>query len=148
MLDIHEGRGVEAEQWLRKVLRADPADTEALFNLAAALRLQGRSDEEAAVLREHERYKELVDRANDLIQNKVDKAGAGPDTASEIGNLMLQMGRDKVGLYWMDQALLKDPGHQPTHEILAKYYERRGDTDQAAAHRRQIKQSFKSAPSP
>jgi tetratricopeptide (TPR) repeat protein len=148
MLDIHEGRGVEAEQWLRKVLRADPADTEALFNLAAALRLQGRSDEAAAVLREHERYKELVDRANDLIQNKVDKAGAGPDTASEIGNLMLQMGRDKVGLYWMDQALLKDPGHQPTHEILAKYYERRGEMDQAAAHRRQIKQSVKSAPSP
>jgi len=148
-LDIQEGEGAAAEKKLRKVLQADPADTEALFNLAAALRLQGRHDEETAVLREHERYKELVDRANDLIQNHVDKAGAGPDTASEIGNLMLQMGRDKVGLYWMDQALLKDPAHQATHEILAKYYERRGDMEQAIAHRRQIKKrSVKTAPPP
>ena len=47
-MDIQDGRGAEAEKRLRHVLRADPSDTEALYNLASALRLQRRNDEAGA----------------------------------------------------------------------------------------------------
>src|SRR5207237_6548121 len=39
-LDVQEGRGAEAERWLRQVLKLDPSDTEALYNLVPALQLQ------------------------------------------------------------------------------------------------------------
>jgi tetratricopeptide (TPR) repeat protein len=147
-LDLQEGRAADAERRLRQVLRADPGDTEALFNLATAVRMQGRSDEATAILRQHERYKALVNRTNQLLQDQMDPARAGPDIASEIGSLMLQVGRDKLGLYWLDQALLKDPNHQPTHRVLAEYYERKGEVDKAAAHRRHLSQPLKTVPSP
>ena len=38
-LDVQDGRGVEAERHFRQVLKAEPADTEALYNLASALQL-------------------------------------------------------------------------------------------------------------
>lgn len=138
-LDIQDGRGAEAEARLRKVLAADPSDTEARYNLSPALRLQGKTDEAAAELKEYEKYKVLVERSNKLLQDIPDKPDATADEFSELGRTLLETGRDKTGLKWLDRALEKAPGHQPTLRALAAYYEGKGDAAQAAGYRRQVR---------
>jgi tetratricopeptide (TPR) repeat protein len=139
-LDLQEGRAAEAEQRLRKVLRADPSDTEALYNLSSALQLQNRTDEAAAVLKDYNRYKVLVERSNKLLQEVADRPTAGADDYAELGELLLQTGRERLGRYWLDRALERDPDHQPTHRALAAYYQKTGDTASAAAHRRHLRE--------
>jgi cytochrome c-type biogenesis protein CcmH/NrfG len=120
------------------VLRADPSDTEALFILAAALRLQGRADEAAATLKEYGRWKVEVDRVNKLLREVADSPEAQPPDYAELGTLLLHVGREKLGVYWLDQALRRDPGNQAAHKVLSEYYEKKGEAEMAATHRRQL----------
>jgi tetratricopeptide (TPR) repeat protein len=144
-LDLQEGRAVEAERLLRAVLEADPVDTEALFVLASALQFQNRTDEATTVLAEHERKRALINRLNALLKDAADSPTATADNYAELGNLFLQIGRDKVALYWLDRALDREPGNARAHNSLAGYYEGKGDRTQAEAHRRQIREA---TPSP
>jgi predicted Zn-dependent protease len=138
-LDVQEGRGVEAERRLRKVLRDSPAETEALHNLAVALQLQGRTDEALAAAKEQERYKALVERSNKLLQEVVDSPTAGADDYAETGRLLILRGNEQLGVYWLEQALGRDSSHQAAHRALAEYYEKKGDREQAASHRRWLR---------
>jgi tetratricopeptide (TPR) repeat protein len=144
-IDLQEGRAADAEGRLRKVLRADPSDTEALFILAAVLRLQGRADEAAATLKEYDRWKVEVDRVNKLLREVADSPAAQPPDYAELGTLLLHVGREKPAVYWLNQALQRDPGNQAAHQALTAYYEKKGDHEQAAAHRRQLIQPIKAA---
>jgi predicted Zn-dependent protease len=135
-LDVQEGRGAAAERMLRKVLRGSPAETEALHNLVAALQLQGRIDEALAAAKEYERYKALVERSNKLLQEVVDSPTAGADDYAETGRLLILRGNAQQGVYWLEQALARDPAHRAAHQALAEYYDKKGDREQGAAHRR------------
>jgi tetratricopeptide (TPR) repeat protein len=143
-LDILEGRGAEAERRLRAVLQSNPSDTEALHNLVPALQLQGRGDEAAATLKEYERYKNLVERSNKLLQEVVDSPTASADDYAETGRLLILRGNEQHGVYWLEQALSRDPAHQSAHQALAEYYDKKGDREQAAAHRRWLREPAKS----
>ena len=138
-LDLGEGRYTEAEQRLRRVLQSDPSDTEAWFNLFSVLRLLDRPNESAAALKEYERNKVLVDRSNKLLKDVADTPTGGPDDYSELGETLIQIGKDQHGLYWLERALERDPGHQRSHRALAAYYEKKGDATNAASHRRQVR---------
>jgi Tfp pilus assembly protein PilF len=138
-LDLQEGRGAEAERRLRTVLDADPSDTEALYVLASALQLQGRTGESATVLADYENKRAIVERINELLRTTADSPTAKPDDYAEIGRLFLQIGRDKFGVYWSERALEGDPANQTAHRALAAYYERTGDASRAAGHRRQLR---------
>jgi tetratricopeptide (TPR) repeat protein len=140
-LELQEGRGAEAERRLRAVLEAEPSDTETLFVLASALQLQGKTEESAAVLRDYERTKKSVERINDLLTNVLDTRAAKADDYAEVGRLLLEIGRDKQGAYWLDRALQMEPGNQQAHRALAVYYDRRGDAANAAIHRRQVREA-------
>jgi type IV pilus assembly protein PilF len=122
-IDIAEERGAAAEQRLRKVLRADASDTEARFRLVAALRLQGRTRDAAAAQQEYDRYKAWVDRINKLLGEVPDSPTAGAADYAEIGELLLRVGRDRQGLYWLRQAVERDPASAPARKALAEYYE-------------------------
>jgi predicted Zn-dependent protease len=137
-LDLQEGRGGRAELRLRAVLATDPSDAEARYLLVTALQVQGRAEESAAALAEYERFKVLVERANKLLREQADNPKAGAEAAFEIGDLLLQVGRERTALYWLDQALARNPRYRPAHQVLADYYERKGDREKAAAHRRQL----------
>ena len=54
----------------------------------------------------------------------------------EIGSIFLRAGKESLGLYWLEQALARDPEHEATHTVLADYYNDKGDKEKAAAHRR------------
>jgi Tfp pilus assembly protein PilF len=137
-LDLQEGRAVEAEARLRTVLAADNADTEALFVLVSALQLQGRTDEAATTLDDFNRKREIVDRINDLLKDKADNPASSAAEYAEIGNLFAKIGRDKLSVYWLEQALQRDARCQTAHRGLAEHYERKGDAATAAIHRRQL----------
>jgi tetratricopeptide (TPR) repeat protein len=135
-LDLQEGRGREAEQWLRKALRVDRSDTEALYTLASALQLQGKTTEADAALKDYQRSKDAVDRANKLLREVADSPTARAGDYAEIGDLLLRIGRERLGVYWLEQALERDPAHQAAHTALAAYYDKTGHRDKAAEHRR------------
>ncbi len=147
-LELQEGRPAQAEQWLRRALEEDPTDTEARYNLATTLRTQGRREEAAAALEQHEKDKARLIRATHLLRDEVDRPTTNPDALCEVGTLFLDSKQERLGLYWLHQALEYDPNHRPTHQALAAYYERKGDRDKAAAHRRRLEPPSRAAASP
>jgi Tfp pilus assembly protein PilF len=57
---------------------------------------------------------------------------------AELGQLFLEIKQCGRGLYWLYEALERDPEQQQAHRALAAYYERQGNADKAALHRRQV----------
>lgn len=137
-LDIQDKQPARAEERLRKLLDLDPSDTEARYLLVSALQQQRRDAEAQQELAECERHKVLLERANHLLQQEAKQPSGDPLAASEIGTLLLQIRQDRQGLYWMNEALNRDPDHRLTHQALADYYERKGDSERASFHRRRL----------
>ncbi|MDB5312054.1 MAG: tetratricopeptide repeat protein [Gemmataceae bacterium] len=147
-LDLQDGRAAEAESWLRRALTVDPADTEAQYTLASSLQFQGRQDEAAAMFRRSEQNKVLLERANQLLRDEADHPSTGPDVPTRIGEILIRVGQERLGLYWLDQALIRDPRHEPAHRALAEYYEGKGEQEKAEKHRRQTTASTGSGAGP
>jgi Tfp pilus assembly protein PilF len=137
-LDMQEGHPAKAEQWIRRALKADPTDTEAEFTLVAALQAQGRWDEANATLEQHRKDTALLKRVAKVLQEEAQHPSTDPDALSELGAVFLPT-NERAGLYWLHRAQQIDPGHQPTHKILAEHYESKGQPEKAAAHRAQLK---------
>jgi tetratricopeptide (TPR) repeat protein len=140
-LDLQEGRAAEAERWLRVILKTEASDTEALYVMVSALQVQGRSEESAAVLKDYERASALVERINKLLTEVADSNTARADDYAEMGSKLIQIGREQLGEYWLQQALEREPDHQPAHKALADHYEKKGDQEMAATHRRRLHES-------
>ncbi len=138
-LDIQEGKGVDAERRLLRVIGADATETEARFVLVSALRLQGREPEAAVVEREQAKLNVRNIRVNQLLRDRADQADATADEWCEIGSIFLEMQMEPRGTYWLDKVLARDPNHQGTHRVLTEYYDRKGDAAQAASHRRMLR---------
>jgi tetratricopeptide (TPR) repeat protein len=138
-LDVQEGRGAEAEQRLRKILQYDRSDVEALYQLVSALQLQGRTEESAAALKEYQAAKARVDRTNKLLRDVADSPTAGAADYAELGELLIGVGRESLGVYWLEKALERDPGQQRAHVALAAYYEKKGERERAAAHQSRLR---------
>jgi tetratricopeptide (TPR) repeat protein len=137
-LEIAEVRPVQAESWLRRALVVDPMDTEVQFNLATSLSLQGRTEEAEAMMERYEKEKAILKRTNTLLKEEARGQASDPTASAEVGSLLLGMGHDRQGLYWLEQALQRDANCQPAHRALAEYYEKKGDSRKAATHRARL----------
>jgi type IV pilus assembly protein PilF len=135
-LELLEGRLSAAEKWLRQALQVEPGETTAQWTLISVLRQQGRTKEAAVLMKQYEEQKALLARANHLLQEEARHPSQDAGPASELGITLLRMGQYKQGLYWLDRALQRDPHHQAARRALADYFERKGDYQTAAAHRR------------
>lgn len=142
-LDMEDRQPARAEDRLRRALGVDPSDTEIRYALVSALQLQGKDREATAELAEYDRHKVLLEKANKLLQDEARNPSSDKNAAPayEIGSLLLQIGQERQGLYWMDVALARDPAHRPTHLTLAEYFEKRGDPERAAVHRKHLTES-------
>jgi tetratricopeptide (TPR) repeat protein len=138
-LDIEDRQPARAEERLRKLLDKDQSDTEARYVLVTALKFQRRDREAAENLVRYEQDKVLIDRANKMLQSEAKTPTRDANTAFEIGSLLLQIGQEQQGLHWLNEALSRSADHQPTHAALADYYEKTGDAERAASHRRRLK---------
>jgi type IV pilus assembly protein PilF len=142
-LELQQGEPVKAEQWVRRSLKVEPSDPEALFTLHTSLRLQGRTEEATAVLAQYQETRALLDRAGELLKQEAAGTTKEAATAYKVGEIFLRIRVERLGLYWLHQALERDPGHQPTHKLLAAYYAKKGDRKNAALHRQALAKAGK-----
>jgi hypothetical protein len=106
--------------------------------LFGILQLAGREEEAKAVLAQYEKNTVVMRRVAEAIKEEAEHPSSDPKKAYEIGILFL--GQDtRVGLYWLNKALERDPAHEPTRKALAEYYESKGEPEKAAQHRRRLK---------
>jgi tetratricopeptide (TPR) repeat protein len=147
-LENQSDRPVEAEHWLRRALKADPSDTEVQFNLAESLKSQGRVAEHDEMMARCNEEKALLKQANQLLQDEAKHPSNDPAAPAKLGALLLGVGQERLGLYWLDQALQRNPKYQPAHRALAEYFEKKGNRQRAAFHRQKLAELEVRSPPP
>jgi tetratricopeptide (TPR) repeat protein len=135
-LELQEKHPKKAEEWLRRVLKIDPTDIEARYQLVKALGLQGRDREAKEALVEFEKDRLLLKRASELLTKGTDRSSSTADELYDIGSVFLRSGQLRLAEYWLIRALERDPNHLPAHKAVAELYEKKGEPDKADAHRR------------
>ena len=136
-LDLQAGRPGEAEAYFRRLVKQDDHNAEAWNGLYDSLRGQpGRETEADEALKKYNQQVAFSRRLQELLSGEVEEASTNPEPAYELGKMNLELGRDDLGLYWLNTALKRDPSHKPTHALLADYFAKKGDTEEAAKHRR------------
>jgi tetratricopeptide (TPR) repeat protein len=127
-------RLAEAEESLRRAVTLDPLDGQACYQLSLCLRAQGHAQEAQDYLAKSKALEDAVRRLHDA-RLKLSQAPEDPAPRCEMGLVMLEVGMEEDGLRWLGSALREDPNHGPTHQALARYYEKHGDAGRAAYHR-------------
>ena len=140
-LDLDQGKPVAAEARLRHALEVEPSDAEARFTLVTALQYQDHRNEAAQALAQYEKQKKIQIRVTQMLNDEASHPSQGPNVPAEIGTLLLDLGRKQQGIYWLEQALQRDPRHQASHKALADYYEKQGEPERAAVHRRMLRKA-------
>ncbi len=136
-LDLQAGRPGEAEAYFRRLVKQDDHNAEAWNGLYDSLRGQpGRETEADEALKKYNQQVAFSRRLQELLSGEVEEASTNPEPAYELGKMNLELGRDDLGLYWLNTALKRDASHKPTHALLADYFAKKGDTEEAAKHRR------------
>jgi tetratricopeptide (TPR) repeat protein len=138
-LDLNEGIPNAAERRMRALIHNDPSDTEAFYSLYLAVQAQGRAEEAREIWKECQRAKALLDRAHKLLREVMDSPSARAADCAELGQMFLEIKQDSRGLFWLYDALDRDPDQQQAHRALAAYYQSKGNADKAALHRRQVR---------
>jgi tetratricopeptide (TPR) repeat protein len=134
-LALNAGELAAAETWLRQAAARLPGDRQAIYALYQCLSQRGRTAEAETYLARAEAIDRDQRRVADLTEQVV-KARQAPALRCELGVLCLRLGQEQEGLRWFFSALHDDPAHKPTHQALADYYQRTGQPDRAAYHRR------------
>jgi tetratricopeptide (TPR) repeat protein len=133
-LDLEAGRLTDAEQRLRRAVALLPWDRDANYQLARCLRRQGQRDEADVYLARMGQIEADLKRLLEVyplaFKNRND-----PAPRLEAGLICMRNGQEAEGLRWLHGALQIDPNHRATHDALADYYERHGDTTRARLHR-------------
>lgn len=135
---LDQQRNHDAEKDLRRALRLAPHSRQVHFHLFACLTRLGKTPEAA----EHRRQFDAIDkdlRRREQLRAALYHRPHDLRLLYEMGALCLRNGLDGEGLAWLRQALDNDRGHQPTHKLLARYYEEKGKRDLADAHRALIR---------
>jgi Tfp pilus assembly protein PilF len=135
-LALHAGALVEAEKWLgQAAAAASPCDSEPHQLLYQCL-TAGHKDEEAR--QSHDRVRER--EANALHGERlVRQANREPHNVAlrcEVARDLLRLGREQDGVAALFLVLEQEPRYAPAHAALADYFERNGQPDRAARHRR------------
>jgi tetratricopeptide (TPR) repeat protein len=134
-LELQDAHTLEAERWLRRAMKADPGDAEVQFNLSSCLGLQDRTQDAAEMLAKSLETKAVLEKVNRMLRAEAELPSHDAKTVFEIGSLLLQIGQNRLALHWLNQALNRDPNHQPTHKLLAEYYQSQNDEKKASLHR-------------
>ena len=89
-------------------------------------------------------------RIRKIIQEDINKSPNDPALRTEIGNILLRAGSAPEGVHWLYSALRQAPTYVPAHRTLMAYFERIGQPERAAPHRRFLEErgEVERAPSP
>lgn len=133
-IELHSGRPDLAAPFLRRAAELDRSDTEILYSLLLCVREVGTADEVREVEARRAQCEADLNRVAEIAR-LVSRSPRDPDLRREMGELFLRNGRDAEGLRWLESALRQQPDHEPTHRLLADYYERLGRPAETAFHR-------------
>jgi tetratricopeptide (TPR) repeat protein len=134
-LTLEAGQLADAAAWLRQAVEAGPYEREGVYGYWQCLERQGKHDEARSW---HERLVRIdadMKRMTEVMRD-LRKAPRDPGPRCEAGRLMLRNGHEDEGLRWLDSALQLQPEYRRAHEVLADYFDRKGQPEQAASHRR------------
>jgi predicted Zn-dependent protease len=134
-LDLQAGRLDAAESRLREAGRYGPGDYQAHYLLQQCLLQQGKASEARDLTARMKQIERDNDLYHDIITFRLQQAPHDPSLHYQLGRILLRAGAADEGLAWLQNALQEDPGHGPTHEALADYYEVIGNHGLAARHR-------------
>jgi tetratricopeptide (TPR) repeat protein len=140
-LAVELDRPAEAETYLRRAAALAPPDLPLLIRLAECLRLLGKEDQARVYREKADRLKTDFERASYLGDCIREKSPNDPALRQELACILLRLGKSQDALHWFHTALEKDPTYRPTHQSLAELYDRAGDFEQAARHRRLLRAS-------
>jgi predicted Zn-dependent protease len=125
----------EGERWFRQALAITPYEKDINYSLYQCLvRLDKKSEAEAQLAKLKCTEADL-DQLRSLLR-KTGKDADDPSLPCEVGQILLRNGQESAGVRWLQRALARNPGYVPAHQALADYYERTGNAEQAAVHRR------------
>jgi tetratricopeptide (TPR) repeat protein len=115
---------------LRQVIARDRAhQQEARYHLSLALARTGHTEEAQQVMAEVQR---------DNLEQLVARTGHADSPAVQIrrAELLLNAGQAREALSLLQTILEEDPRHAGAHFLLASFYEKQGELQKAAEHRR------------
>jgi predicted Zn-dependent protease len=147
MLALKMQQSEQAEVWLRQAVELDPYDKPVNYNLFQCLQQLDKKEEAAKVDARLQQIDADLKRMGQVVQDVMRKPH-DPSLRHEAGMIFLRNGFTEDGLRWLNTALQEDPDYRPTHEALADYYERAGQEDLAARHRRFLQNSEVQPPPP
>jgi tetratricopeptide (TPR) repeat protein len=132
---LESGQLPDAETWLRQAVEADSSEREVVYSYWQCLEREGKHEEARPW---HERLQRVEADAKRMVavMHALSAAPRDPELRCEAGQLLLRNGHEDEGLRWLISALEMQPGHRRSHEVLADYFERKGQPEQAAYHRR------------
>ena len=134
-LALREGDGPRAEQSLARAVRLDPGDLAARHQFYLALTFNGKKAEAAREEEATRRMKADLERINELLRGRLQRAPNDPAALHEVALISLRAGQTREALRWLLNALQADPNHGPTHRVLAFYYRETGNPILASHHR-------------
>ena len=125
------------ERALRSLKQAEklaPRDPDTIVMLSAVHRELGQEQEARRYDRKADDLRADFTRL-DTLSKKL--AGTPDDVESrfEIGTILLRLGQEKPGVFYLRSVLKLDPTHRATHLALADYHESRGERAEARDHR-------------
>jgi predicted Zn-dependent protease len=131
------GHSDQAVPLLRRVFDEDATRRRpAGYQLALALEKVGKKDEAKTVLAEVRRLQD-VEIATEAMKTQPDNLALHVQLAEDL----LRAGHANDGLAILRQVLQRDPNFAPAHRALAAHFERAGNPELAAQHRRLAGQS-------
>lgn len=120
-IDLQSDRFEAAAKSFEAALKQHPYDWRTRYSYAAALRQLGRFE---AAARESKQV-EATQAALTSCERMIDDLKTQPNNAEAryaVGKMLLEHVSPNQGLVWLNSVLSIDPGHQPTHAVLASYY--------------------------
>ncbi len=126
----------EALRWLTRAEALAPHEPDITYYQVLVLQRLGRADEAKKYEQKLQTDRRQFDRL-DEIKKQILTDARNPTLRQQAGAVALSLGRKLEALNWLDSALLLEPNHAPTHRLLAEYYEKSGEGQRAAYHRRQ-----------
>lgn len=127
-LFFDESNYAKAEPFFRTAVELSPDHFDAERQLGITLQRLGKDEDAAIVMqRVEQKRKELAD-----IMPYLSRIKANPtdyDARYEIGQILLNNGRDERAIHYFEGVLMDAPDHIPTHQLLLELYTRKSKLD-------------------
>jgi tetratricopeptide (TPR) repeat protein len=126
----------EAESLLHRALKYDPAYREAHYTLYLCFKQAGKEKEAAQQNVKRIQVEADLARWFALMNQEIPHDPQNPDLMVEAAWICLRNSEPDGARFWLRRALRYDAAHRPAHQAFAEYYEKTGQPEQAAAHRK------------